>query len=95
MKDVRKILQNFDPLPHCRFLDNDNNKSLLPDIWHPHSTSNSIRQNFYCVVNVLQDSGHKISHIVDEWGNEIWEVENYQFMLFGVKILTVIEQLNT
>ena len=57
----------------------------------------SIRQNLYCIVNFLRDSGHLISHFLDE--GQICKVENHQlqyiFILSGVKILTVIEQLNT
>ena len=44
----------------------------------------------------LLDSGHLSSHFLDEW--EIWDVENHQFqwifIVFGVTILTVMQQLN-
>ena len=59
--------------------------------------STSIRQNLHCIVNLLWDSGQIISHFLDEW--EIFEAKNHQlqciFILFGVMIPTVIEQLDT
>ena len=39
--------------------------------------SASVRQNSYCVVNILRDSRHLISHFLDEW--QICEVKNPLF----------------
>ena len=52
IKDVRKILPIFDPpLPPCPHL------SALS---RPPSHRASVRQNLYCVVNFLRDSGYDI-----------------------------------
>ena len=61
--------------------------------------STSIRQIVYCDANFFRHSGHLISYFLDEIEWETFEAKNRQlqciFILSGVMILTVIEQLST
>ena len=59
LKDVRKILPIIDPLLLLSAL----NLSLPRRL---ELASASIRQNSYCVINFLRDSGHLIPHFSDE-----------------------------
>ena len=67
IKDVRKILPSFTPPTPL-----STGVRIEPPPLPERLASTSIRQNLYCVVNSLRDSGY----FLDEW--EICEVKNHK-----------------